>query len=66
VHALVQPLNQVGTEDNFRARWWNIKFGEEKWLRHSKINYISHLIRARGIKKRKHKKGLKNNLDEPP
>jgi hypothetical protein len=51
VHALVQPLNQVGTEDNFRARWWNIKFGEEKWLRHSKINYISRLIGAGGINK---------------
>ena len=62
---LVQPLDQAGAEDNFRPRRRNIKFGEEKWLRHSKINYISRLIRAGGIKKRKHKKGLKNNLNEP-
>ncbi len=63
--ALVQPLDQAGAEDNFRPRWGNIKFGEEKWLRHSKINYTSRLIRAGGYKQRKHKKGLKNDLDEP-
>jgi hypothetical protein len=51
VHALVQSLDQAGAENNFRARWWGIKFGEEKWLRHSKINYTSRLIRAGGINK---------------
>jgi hypothetical protein len=51
VQALVQPLDQAGAEDNYRARWWDIKFGEEKWLRHSKINYTSRLIRAGGINK---------------
>ena len=48
---LVQPLDQAGAEDNFRPRWGDIKFGEEKWLRHSKINYTSRLIRAGSINK---------------
>jgi hypothetical protein len=49
VHALVQPLDQAGAEDNLRPGWGNIKFGEEKWLRHFKINYTSRLIGAGGI-----------------
>jgi hypothetical protein len=51
VHPLVQPLDQARAENNFRPRWRDIKFGEEKLLRHSKINYTSRPIRAVGINK---------------